>query len=262
MDIPAQIAGRWVLAIARAKKPEPLASIILDQKIVADGGGLFLAPPPFAKNSLRPIGVLHPVPNAPPGEMSRRVIGQKRHCVDRLGRRQKAAWPWPMFWPDGIYRRCKGCKDLYRAFGQIALGGRCPVEVCYAWAIDERIDKGREIGFWVSAKIATLAGSKWLGERGGKHHFFDAKLRINNFELLAQEPCQPGGVAQRLGRPGADRFNAPIDPVKEQIEAARPKTSALQRFAKQFHKLCRVAGTCLRCADRVGTGLVHMKEFW
>src|SRR5262249_49032579 len=135
MDIPAQIAGCGVLAIARAKKPEPLASIILDQKIVADGGPLFLMPPPFAKNSLGAIGFRHMPPDTPPGEMGGRVVGQKRQSIDRLGRRQQAAGPWPMLWPACARRWRKGSQDFHRAFGQIALGGCCPVEFCHARAV-------------------------------------------------------------------------------------------------------------------------------
>lgn len=150
---------------------------------------------------------------------------------------------------------------MHRAFRKIALGGGRPVKPGDARPVDERIDKGREIRLCVLAKTAALARGKRPGERGRKHHFFDAKTRIDGLELLGQEFCEPGGVAQRLGGADADRLDALIDPVKKEIEAARPKASALQRFAERCGKFCRMAGKRLRRADRFGKGAANMDVF-
>ena len=151
---------------------------------------------------------------------------------------------------------------MHRALGKIAFGRRRPIELGDASSVCERIDKGREIGLGALAKTVALAGVKRFRERSRKHHLLNAKARIDGFEFLGQEPGQPGSVAKRLGCPSADRLNDVIDPIKEEIEAARAKTLAFQQAAERCHKLSRVAGKRLRRADRLGKGTVHMDEFW
>src|SRR3546814_17976497 len=61
-----------------------LAGVILDLKIIAHGGELGVAFPPFPENTLRPIRALHAPAHAAPVERHRRMIGQK--CHRQIGR--------------------------------------------------------------------------------------------------------------------------------------------------------------------------------
>ena len=55
-------SGLGIFAVAGAIDPEPLAGIVLDLEIVADGGQLGIALPPFPEDALGAVGAF----DAPP----------------------------------------------------------------------------------------------------------------------------------------------------------------------------------------------------
>src|SRR4051794_8285068 len=96
VQVPAEIAGAQVEAVAAAVEPEAGAFLVLDLEIVAHRLGLPEAPPPFAVDPLRPVGAGDAIGAAAPGEAPGRQIGeQSDDILDPLGRRQKADRPRP-----------------------------------------------------------------------------------------------------------------------------------------------------------------------
>ena len=70
-----------MFAVAGAKQPIALASLVLDAKIVTHGDQLGVELPPFAADPLGPVGAFYAAAHAALGERDRRVIGKE---CDRL----------------------------------------------------------------------------------------------------------------------------------------------------------------------------------
>src|SRR5215472_3828459 len=83
---------------SRAEQPETPPLLVLDPVIVADriGGAGASRLPPFVGDPLRPVGLCHPMPAAPPHEPKRRVIGQQPERVHRLRRVEQPDRPYPL----------------------------------------------------------------------------------------------------------------------------------------------------------------------
>src|ERR1044071_3617064 len=78
------------LVEAGTVEPEAAAFGILDAVIVSDLRILFAGYPPFRRDALGPFGGVHLVQHMAPAELHRRIIGNRRNGIDRLGMRQQA----------------------------------------------------------------------------------------------------------------------------------------------------------------------------
>src|SRR4051812_32292339 len=91
MQVPAEIAGGGILAVALAVEPEAGAAFRFDLEIVADRIPFLLMAPPFAIEALGAVGGGDAIGLAAPFEADRGAVGKVRHdLLDRLGRREQA----------------------------------------------------------------------------------------------------------------------------------------------------------------------------
>src|SRR4051794_10253240 len=94
VQVPAEIAGAGVLAVAAAVEPEAGAAFLLDLEIIADGIALRPVPPPFAIDALGAVGGDHPIGPAAPFEADRGAVGKVGHdLLDRFRRRKQPDRP-------------------------------------------------------------------------------------------------------------------------------------------------------------------------
>src|SRR4051812_37404854 len=96
VQIPAEVAGAGIDAVAAAVEPEALAFLGLDLEIVAHRLGLGHAPPPFAVDALGAVGAGDAMVAAAPGEAAGRLVREQGDDLFYpLGRRKQADWARP-----------------------------------------------------------------------------------------------------------------------------------------------------------------------
>src|ERR1700735_192958 len=100
MQVPAEIAGCRILAIAGTEQPESFAGFILDHEIIPNCGDLGIATGPFPEEALGSVAPHDPPANTPPGEMSRRVIRQQGQRLDPLRWCEQTRRPRPLLPPN------------------------------------------------------------------------------------------------------------------------------------------------------------------
>jgi hypothetical protein len=114
-------------------------------------------------------------------------------------------------------------------------------------------------GSSVSEEIVCF-GASGSAKRGGKAHALDAEARIDRFDLVAQEPCQPLYLAHRQGRADADGLDAVADAMKQKVETPRAKSFGLEGLTELGDELGRVPCDCLRRADRLREDTADLNE--
>src|ERR1044072_1913186 len=144
MDMPTEIAGAGIDAIASAKDPEASAGLILDLEIVAHRIGLAVRLPPFAVDSVRAVGLAHDIGPPPPGEPPRRSIRkQSDDLVDLLRPGEQPNRARPVGWPIGGFAERGNAAQA--AFGNVAFYGTQSEQAARPEPAGETIDQRRQI---------------------------------------------------------------------------------------------------------------------
>ena len=118
---PPQIPARRVHPVPAPIEPEAPPGLILHPPVVARGQCLGVAVPPFAPDTLWPVGTTDAKPPTPPSEGGRRMIGQQRQRLDRLRRTEQPHRARQAAGPSPAAGRRQGRAVPYRAFRHIAL---------------------------------------------------------------------------------------------------------------------------------------------
>ncbi len=99
------------------------------------------------------------------------------------------------------------------------------------------------------------------GERFGREqredHVLDAETGIDRLQLRREQPCQMTGLAARPRRADSDMFDPAVDPVKSEVEPARPVALAFQMRRQLGGEMFDGAGEIGRLGDRLGEAEPH-----
>src|SRR5581483_9212245 len=107
-------------------EPEAPALAVLDAVVIAQPRGVGGLAPPFAEDALGIVGGADPVQAPAPAELQRRIVGNRRDRLDRLGPREQPHRTEP--------RGTPGLAALLLAQGRHRFG-RALRQMAVAWAI-------------------------------------------------------------------------------------------------------------------------------
>ena len=232
-----------------AIEPEALTVLVFDAVIIARLlAALADAAPPFGSDALGTIGCTHAMRPLPPAEKQRRIVGDRRRRLDRLGR--------------GNNRIGRGLAGFQLAVVPSANGGRSAPRVPeydfraapaaqrpHAKAVGKTVDQGAEIGAVAAfiAMKAELRRGERLGAGRGQHHVFDAEAGID-LRQLPEKPPQMPRVARRKRRADGRALDPAVDAIKRQRKLARTDAvfaetprQMLQQFAQRRRDRFRFA---------------------
>src|SRR6185437_7600778 len=158
---PARRCRRPVEAIAI--EPETPSRLILDTVIVAQLRRCRRSPPPFSADAFRSVGPPHAVLQTAPAEEERRIVGYRRHRLDRFGPQQKADRPRPVGAP-GSFSRRESRNETLGAFGNMAFVRRKPADRKQSQAIGQSIDKSCQLFGPGAVAIPALRRQQRMGK--------------------------------------------------------------------------------------------------